>query len=149
MLVGPQSDPSSSRNLTISSECFSSNHYHIKYKWGGNVGPTTIYSPFFQTSTLSYRMLEPLFSDPFSAMGSKSHHLHIHIPRVFIWTWPRRRIFCMSHSSTHSHVQNYQITTIFSLSSYIVHVRYLVFMCTGTFSSKQCNPFKYMYDTGM
>jgi hypothetical protein len=32
----------------------------------------------------------------------------------------------------HAHFQFYQITVICYLSSYIVHVGYLVFMCAGT-----------------
>jgi hypothetical protein len=100
------------------------------------VGPTTIYSPFFQTSTLSYRSSESLFSDLSSATGSGSRHLHSHIPWVTICTRPRGSIFLTSRPGMHAHVQNYQITVICSLSSDIVHIGYSVLMCAGTWSSQ-------------
>jgi hypothetical protein len=59
-------------------------------------------------------------------------------------------IFLTSHLGTHVHVQNYQITFIHSLSSFIVHIGYSILMCAGTWSSKiKNNPFRYMIDTGM
>jgi hypothetical protein len=100
------------------------------------VGPTAIYSPFFQTSTLSYRSSDPLFSDPSSSTGSGSHRLHSHIALVTIHTRRRGSIFLTSCPSTHAHVQNYQIDFICYLSSDSVHVGYLVLMCVGTWSSK-------------
>jgi hypothetical protein len=41
----------------------------------------------------------------------------------------------MPRSGTHAHFQFYQIVIICSLSSYIVHVVYFVFMCVGNFST--------------
>jgi hypothetical protein len=42
----------------------------------------------------------------------------------------------MTHSGTPAHVQNYQITVICSLSSDIVHIRYSILMCAGTWPSQ-------------
>jgi hypothetical protein len=56
----------------------------------------------------------------------------------------------MTHSGTHAHVQNYQITVIRSLSLDIFHIRYLVLMCASTWSSQfKTSPFSYMINTGM
>jgi hypothetical protein len=56
----------------------------------------------------------------------------------------------MTHSGTHAHVQNYQITVVCYLSSDIVHDGYLVLMCAGTCSSQfNTGPFRYMIDTDM
>jgi hypothetical protein len=96
------------------------------------VGPSAIYSPFFQTSTLSYRSPESLFPNPSSAIRSGSHHIHSHIPQVTIFPRPEGSIFLTSRPGIHAHVQNYQTIVICSLSSDIVQVRYSVLMCAGT-----------------
>jgi hypothetical protein len=99
------------------------------------MGPTTIYSPFCQTSMLNSRSSEHPFFDPSLAMGSGSRHLHSHIPQVTIHPHPRGSMFFTSPPGTHAHIQNYRITAICSLSSDIVQVGYSVFMCAGTWSS--------------
>jgi hypothetical protein len=69
-----------------------------------------------------------------STMGPGSRHLHSHIPWATIHPRPPGSIFLTSRPGMHAYVQNYQIIVICSLSSYIVHVGYLVFMCAGTWS---------------
>ena len=121
--------------LQISSKKISSTHYGCRYKWGGIVGRTAIYHPFYQTSMLSYRSSESLFFDPYLATGSGSRHLHSHISQVTIHPRPWGDIFLTSHPGTHAHVQNYRIIVIYFLSSDIVHIRYSFFMCASTWSS--------------
>jgi hypothetical protein len=110
------------------------------------VGPTSIYNPFFPTSTLCYKSPEPPFFDLFSATRSWYLHLHIHIPWVIICTWPQRGIFLTSCSSMHAHVQFYQIVVIIRCCSRQVfgfHVcRYLFYKIiapSGICSTLACN----------
>jgi hypothetical protein len=107
------------------------------------MGPTTIYSPFYQTPMINYRSSEHPFFDLFSATGSGSHHPHSHIPRVTIHPQPRGSIFLTSCLGTHDHVQNYQIIVMCYLSSGIVHVGYLVFYVRRySITTNQLSPFR-------
>jgi hypothetical protein len=79
-LATPRLVASHSHNLEISSQLSRQFNNSGRYKRGGMVGPSAIYIPFFPTSALCYKIPKPPFSNPFSAMGSWSHHLRIHIP---------------------------------------------------------------------
>jgi hypothetical protein len=92
------------------------------------MGPSSISNPF----------------SPFSFFGTGAHKLHF--SNHF---WPLTKSFSlgdhlhfspvehlsMTHSGMPTHVQNYQIIFMCYLFSDIVHVKYLVFMCAGTWSS--------------
>jgi hypothetical protein len=53
-----------------------------------------------------------------------------------------KSLLLTSRLGMHAHVQNYQIIIIYSLSSNIVHVGYLVLMCACIWSSKIAQPLK-------
>jgi hypothetical protein len=73
------------------------------------VGPTTIYSPFRQTSKPHSGSSRCLFFDPFSTTRSASHHLHQDNPQAIFYLYPPGHHFFIPHPSMHDHVQNYQI----------------------------------------
>jgi hypothetical protein len=135
-LANPGSVGSNSRNLQISSK----SSRQLTMAAGTNEvalwAPQLYIVPFSKLPHSVTGAQSLCFSDPSSATGSGSHHLHSHIPRVTIHTRPRGSIFLTSRPGTHAHVQNYQIVVICSLSSDIVHVGYSVLMCAGTWSSQ-------------
>jgi hypothetical protein len=67
---------------------------------------------------------------PSTQSCSLGHHLNLALGEHFL----------KPHSSTHTHIQNYQIIVICSLSSYIFHIGYLVLMCEGNWLSKIVQP---------
>jgi hypothetical protein len=99
------------------------------------VGPTSIYRPFFQTSTHHSGSPQCPFLDLSSATGSTSHHLHHNNPWASFNPKPLGRHFftLIRYAYTCSHLSN--TCSQIRFSSDIVHVGYLVFMCAGTWSS--------------
>jgi hypothetical protein len=74
---------------------------------------------------------------------SNNGHKYIVMEVDYSTKWAQEMpIFLTSHSGTHAHVPNYQIVAICSLSLDIVHIRYFVFMCAGTWSSQPTQPLR-------
>jgi hypothetical protein len=93
--------------------------------------------------------IAPFSQLPHSVTGAQSLHFPIHSqpwdpgPTIYTFTFPGsssalgpRGAFFSRHVQVHAHFQFYQIVVICSLSSDIVHVGYLVFMCAGTCSTR-------------
>jgi hypothetical protein len=97
-LAGLESTASFFWNIQISSEYLSSNHSDSRYKCGGNVGPTSIYRLFLQTSKHHSGSSGFPFFDPSSATGSTSHHLHQDSPRAIFYPYPSGSHFFLTPS---------------------------------------------------
>jgi hypothetical protein len=122
------------------------------------VGPMPLYTPFRKTSSLMLRSNRYPFIAPFTPMGYKLPHLHNDtLGYSFMSGAPGIPFGTPSIGTHHLSTFHYQATIMYILSSDIVHFRYLMFVCVGTWhkniqpthSWTPYGPFKYILKNGM